>query len=80
MTDETGDQWFNELFLKHCCDASPQLLIIDNHHSHESLSLLEAASANNITVLTFSFPYYTLLIPLDRAVFCPFQREYDSVR
>ena len=51
---------------------------MDNHHSHEYLSLLEAASANNITVLTF--PHTTqYLCPLDRAVFGPFKREYDSV-
>ena len=79
MTDEIGDQWFTELFLKHCGDARPQILIMDNHHSHESLSLLEAASANGITVLTFP-PHTThYLCPLDRAVFGPFQREYDSV-
>ena len=76
MTDEIGEQWFT-----HCGDARPQLLIMDNHHSHESLSLLEAAPANtsNITVLTFP-PHTThYLCPLDRAVFRPFQREYDSV-
>lgn len=79
MTDEIGAQWFCEIFLKNCGDIRPQILIMDNHHSHESLSLLEAASDNNIKVLSFPPNTTHYLCPLDRAVFGPFQRAYDSV-
>ena len=47
MTNEIWAEWYNEIFLKYCGEARPQILIMDNHHSHESLSLLQAASDNN---------------------------------
>ena len=56
-----------------------QILIMDNHNSYESLSLLEAASTNGITVLTIPPHTIQYLCPLDRAVFGPFQSDYDSV-
>ncbi|CAC5414108.1 unnamed protein product [Mytilus coruscus] len=51
MDDELGEDWFNNLFLKHCGPQRPQILILDSHHSHETLGLLEAALANRIEVL-----------------------------
>ncbi|MES9884386.1 MAG: helix-turn-helix domain-containing protein [Sedimenticola sp.] len=79
MNDQMGSTWFEEVFMKHCGDGRPQLLIMDNHRSHETLGLLEAAAANNIGVFTFP-PHSThYLCPLDRTVFGPLKREYDSV-
>ena len=79
MSDELGCSWFEEVFLKNCGESRPQLLIMDNHRSHETLGLLEAAAENNIIVLTFP-PHSThYLCPLDRAVFGPFQRAYNGI-
>lgn len=47
MTDILGDQWFQEVFLKHCGFHRPQLLILDSHSSHEVVSLLKMAKTNS---------------------------------
>ena len=79
MEDILGTQWFEEIFLKHCGDARPQLLIWDSHRSHESLESLTKARENNIII--FAFPPHTthILCPLDRSVFGPFQSGYNRV-
>lgn len=43
MNDALGEIWFREIFLKNCGDARPQLLILDGHSSHETLTILELA-------------------------------------
>lgn len=79
MTDEMGVAWFTEIFLNYCGDDRPQVLILDNHRSHETLGLLEAATSNNIKLFTFP-PHSThYLCPLDRTVFGPFQRSFDRI-
>lgn len=40
MDDETGEDYFSNLFL--------QIPILDSHHSHETLGLLEAVPAIRI--------------------------------
>lgn len=71
MNDEIGVQWFKEVFLPHCGDERPQLLILDSHHSHEVLDMLELAKQQDIHVLAFP-PHTThILQPLDRVVFNP---------
>ena len=69
MTDEIGDQWFTELFLKHYGDEKTQILIMDNQHSRELLRLLEAAFPNCITVLAVPSHTTHYFHPLDRALF-----------
>ena len=51
---------------------------MDNHRSHETLGLTEAAADNNI--LVFTFPPHTTHYPcpLDRTVFGPFGRAYGT--
>ena len=53
MTEELGEKWFRDVFLKQCGTELPQLLLLDGHSSHESLGLLELAVAatENIQVL-----------------------------
>lgn len=76
MNDEIGVQWFSEVFLANCGDARPQLLILDSHHSHEVLEMLELAKAQNIHVMALP-PHTThILQPLDRVVFKPFKTAY----
>jgi len=59
---------FEQIFIKHCGDARPQLLIWDFHRSDESLEILIKASENNINI--FAFPPHTIY-PLR---ICPFGR------
>ncbi len=51
MEDELVIGWFQRVFLKQCGEERPQLLLLDCHHSHETLSLLEAAKAENIIIM-----------------------------
>lgn len=77
MNDALCLAWFKEIFLLQCGDERPQVLILDSHHSHETLSLLEEACANNITVMALP-PHTThYLCPLDRCVFGPPMRAYN---
>lgn len=48
MTDELGERWFRNIFLKICGPERPQLLLLDGHSSHVSLGTLELAIANRI--------------------------------
>eukprot|EP00918_Siedleckia_nematoides_P023814 GHVU01051384.1.p2 GENE.GHVU01051384.1~~GHVU01051384.1.p2 ORF type:complete len:109 (+),score=3.37 GHVU01051384.1:904-1230(+) len=43
--------WFRRVFLQYCGPARPQLLIMDQHATHDVLDLLEEAVANNIILL-----------------------------
>lgn len=77
MTDQIGEKWFSEVFLKECGEVRPQLLILDGHSSHESLAILQMASENDIHILCLP-PHTThILQPLDRTVFGPFSAEYN---
>ena len=74
-----GTVWYRDVFLTNCGDIRPQFLLMDNHHSHETLGLLEIASENEIHVLAFPPNSMHYLCPLEGAVFGPFQREYNTV-
>lgn len=77
--DVLGIEWFTNIFLKKCGNQRPQLLILDGHHSHEVLGLIEKARENNITLLTLP-PHTThYLCPLDRTVFGPLSKNYDRI-
>ncbi|KAK6171862.1 hypothetical protein SNE40_018286 [Patella caerulea] len=79
MDDRLGVQWFRDVFLTNCGSSRPQLLIMDSHHSHETLSILEEASKNDINIMAMP-PHTThYLCPLDRCVFGPLMREYNRV-
>lgn len=79
MIDSIGVDWFREIFLPNCGPKRPQLIILDSHHSHETLGLLELAQENNIMIMTMPAHTTHYLCPLDRCVFGPFKREYDAV-
>ena len=79
MDDELGEAWFRKVFLPNCGPERPQLLILDGHSSHETLSLLELAVEENIHILCLP-PHTThALQPLDRAVFGPFNKAYNRI-
>lgn len=77
--DILGVEWFCNIFLKGCGEHRPQILILDGHHSHEVLGLIEAASKNNIHIMALP-PHTThYLCPLDRCVFGPFSTHYNTI-
>ena len=45
--------WFDEVFQRNCGEKRPQMLLLDSHHSHETLQILEKAKKNNIIVWLF---------------------------
>ena len=71
-------KWFREVFLQNCGPTRPQLLIVDQHRSHEALDLLEEGMRENVRILALP-PHTThFLCPLDRTVFGPFKKHYNS--
>ena len=77
INDSIGSEWFTKVFLNHCGDSRPVLLILDGHHSHESLDILEAAIKNDVNILCLP-PHTThYLQPLDRTVFGPLMKAYN---
>ncbi|XP_060564207.1 uncharacterized protein LOC132723495 [Ruditapes philippinarum] len=78
ITDEIGERWFNQVFIKQCGPKRPQLLVFDDHSSHETLAIIERAIEENIILL--SLPPHTThyLQPLDRSVFGPFKKAYNE--
>ncbi|KAJ4436357.1 hypothetical protein ANN_18989 [Periplaneta americana] len=71
-------------FLKHFHSVAkstldkPVLLLPDNHGSHLSIDGLNFAKANEIIMLSFPPRCSHRLQPLDRAVFGPFKRYYNT--
>ena len=79
MTDSIGERWFEEVFLAQCGDQRPQLLVLDGHSSHESLAILELAIQHDIHILCLP-PHTThALQPLDRSVFGPLNKAFNTV-
>ena len=57
---------------------TPLILLCDNHESHISIDVLDYASANGIHMLSFPPHCSHKLQPLDRTVYGPFKKYYDS--
>jgi hypothetical protein len=78
MTDVLGVEWFRDVFLPNCGESRPQLLILDGHKSHSSLSLLTAAKEADIHLLALP-PHTThFLQPLDKGIFKSLKTHYNS--
>lgn len=54
------------------------LLVLDNHESHLSIEALDYFKANGVCVLSFPPHCSHRLQPLDRTVFGPFKKFYNS--
>jgi hypothetical protein len=77
MDDRIGERWFKEIFLKQCGTGRPQVLILDEHSSHESLALIQEGIRENIAIISLP-PHTTHYVqPLDSTVFGPFDKQYD---
>ncbi|XP_065669168.1 uncharacterized protein LOC136088688 [Hydra vulgaris] len=61
-----------------CSPANPVLLILDNHESHVSIVCLDLAKKNGITMLSFPPHCSHKLQPLDRSVYGPLKRYYNT--
>jgi hypothetical protein len=80
--------WMNadlfEDFMKHfvhhvnCSVASPVLLLLDNHESHVSFPSIQFAKDNGVVMLTFPPHCSHKLQPLDRTVYGPLKKYYNS--
>jgi hypothetical protein len=49
--DILGVEWFKGVFLAHCGEERPRLIILDGHHSHETIGIIDAARKENILLL-----------------------------
>lgn len=67
-------------FIKHTNSSkdNPSLLLYDNHESHLSISVLNLAKENGVTILTFPPHSTNKLQPLDVGVFKPFSLAYNA--
>ena len=79
MEDALAEDWFQNVFLAECGPERPQLLILDNHHSHEVLGLLERAKREDIHIIAFPAHTTSKLCPLDVSCFSPLKRAYSRV-
>ncbi|XP_072022943.1 uncharacterized protein [Amphiura filiformis] len=72
------------VFMKHfashvgCSPTNKVLLILDNHDSHISIEVLDYAKANGIVMVSFPPHCSHKLQPLDRSVYGPFKRYYNT--
>ncbi|XP_041363761.1 uncharacterized protein LOC121379282 [Gigantopelta aegis] len=74
-----GELWFKTHFLPHIGPEQPQLLIMDQHDSHGTLEIIECARQENIIILLLP-PHTThWLQPMDRSIFGPFKKAWNSI-
>jgi len=74
MTSENLIEYMQH-FVKHAKPSAEHgvLLLLDNHHSHITLDVINYAKENFITLLSFPPHYSHQLQLLDKAVYCPFK-------
>ena len=79
MNSEIFIEWIKH-FVKYsnCSQESPVLLLLDSHESHISVKGLELAIQHGITMISFPPHCSHKLQPLDRTVFGPLKRFYNS--
>ncbi|XP_065668014.1 uncharacterized protein LOC136088257 [Hydra vulgaris] len=72
------------LFMKHfvthvrCTSQRPALLLRDNHESHINLEILDFAKANGVIMLSIPPHSSHKLLPLDRSVYFPFKKFFNT--
>ena len=79
IKDLLGEEWFEKVFLRQCGAARPQLLILDNHHSHEVTGLLERAKQEDIHIMAIPPHTTSKLCPLDVACFSSLKCAYSRI-
>jgi len=58
-------EWFLKIFLAHCGSARPVVLLLDNHDSHVTAEVVQAALDNGVVLLGLPSHTTHLLQPLD---------------
>ena len=79
MEDTLGVEWFTSVFLRECSHERPPLLILDGHHSHQVLGVLEAAKCNDIHIMAIPPHTSHRSQSMDVGVFSALQRMYDRL-
>lgn len=78
--------WFTDGFVSHikkvrqekCLPNQTAVLIFDGHTSHMSVRIIEAAVANNITLVKLPSHLTDMLQPLDKCVFGPVKKLWEK--
>ncbi|ESO11506.1 hypothetical protein HELRODRAFT_71733 [Helobdella robusta] len=79
MSSDIFVEWLKH-FIKHSKASFdyPTLLLLDNHESHISVAALDVAKSHGIIMLSFPPHCSHKLQPLDRAVFGPLKKYYNT--
>ncbi|KAK6186858.1 hypothetical protein SNE40_006124 [Patella caerulea] len=79
MTTEIFETWL-EHFIDHSHSTidKPTLLIMDNHKSHVSIRTIDKAKENGVVLLTFPPHTSHKLQPLDRTVYGPLKKYFNT--
>ncbi|XP_060577849.1 uncharacterized protein LOC132734964, partial [Ruditapes philippinarum] len=72
-------QWFEKIFLIHCCKQRPVLLIMDNHDSHITLKVIEKAIENDVILMGLPAHTTHFLQPLDVKIIGPLKGRFSSI-
>ncbi|ESO02258.1 hypothetical protein HELRODRAFT_161504 [Helobdella robusta] len=73
-----GSEDRGKLVTLRCSIQTPVLLLLDNHESHLSIEAIDYAMNNGIVMLSFPPHCSHKLQPLDRTVYGPFKRYYNT--
>ncbi|XP_066285774.1 uncharacterized protein [Branchiostoma lanceolatum] len=75
---ELFQDWFFKIFVPHCHQSRPILLLLDQHTDHLSLNVLEAALAQDIII--YGLPPHTSQCtqPLDATVFSSLKAKWSK--
>ncbi|MES9901758.1 MAG: hypothetical protein ABW168_03630 [Sedimenticola sp.] len=65
MDGDLFHSWFTKLFVPNCGRERPVMLVIDNHDSHITLPVVEAAIENDIVLVGLPGHTTHFLQPLD---------------
>ena len=80
MTSENFFSWMKHYVSRFRPSNNDKVLfLLDNHHSHVTLETIDYAKEHGIVLLSFPPHCSHKLQPLDRAVYEPFKRYYNSV-
>ena len=65
MNRQLFSSWFTEVFVPNCGQRRPVLLLLDNHGSHISLTVLDKARENDVRfLLTNDYMLFTKMCTL----------------
>lgn len=79
MTSDNFVQFLNHFAeVVRCTPEKPVLMLLDNHDSHISIASLDFAKSHGIVMLSFPPHCSHKLQPLDRSVYGPLKRYYNS--